>query len=597
MEGLLQFLRRHRLDRVGAAYAVVAWALVQAASIGLPAFDAPGWVMRWLIVVAIMGFPLALALAWHFSEDETQPSAGRTPRRWILPGILAGIFVLSLGQLALYWSRATPALPRATAARATQASIAVLPFVNLSGDPAKRYFSDGIADQLIAELSRRPHLRVAARTSSFALAGGNADVKAIGQALNVGAVVEGSVREDGNRVRIAAELIDARDGFQIWSESYDRDLTNILTLQEDIARAISQALNRKLTGRDDSDPAPEPAKPKIDPEAYRQYLQGQFYFAQRSESGIRRSVALFEDATRRAPDFADGFAALGNAHATLALNFVHGNETVPAITAIDRALALDPRNPTALMAHSTVSLVEWKWRTAADDLLKVEAHDSGTPGLWHEKGVFLSYMGLTRLALPAVEKAVRQDPLSYIDRYNLALYLSILGRNAEALKVAREGIAIQPGNLEGQELLCQVTAARGDLKEAGRIGTQLSSISTPESQLPAVACAYYIAVAKKDVAALRALADGVAKGFPGNGVGAHDIVIAYARAGDNARAMGWLETAFELREPQIFAMPYSNPEAAVLYADPRFKAFRERPAVKDWEKARAEIAKRFELGE
>jgi len=598
MDGVLQFLRRHRLDRVGAAYAVVAWALVQAASIALPAFDAPAWVMRWLIVVSILGFPLALALAWHFSEDEALPASARGLRRWVLPGILGLVFVLSLGQLALHWSRGTQSTAAdAAAPRAAQASIAVLPFANLSGDPAKRYFSDGIAEQLIAELSRRPSLRVAARTSSFALAGGNADVKTIGRALGVGAVVEGSVREDGNRVRISAELIDAHDGFQIWSESYDRDLTNILSLQDEIARAISRALSRKLTGHDDAAPAPEPAKPKIDPQAYRQYLEGQFYFAQRSESGITRSVALFEEAARRAPDFADGFAALGNAHATLALNFGHGGETVPATVAIDRALALDPDNPKALMAHMTVSLVNWQWRAAADDLARIEARDPGTPGLWHSKGVFMSYMGLTRLALTAVEKAVRQDPLSYIDRYNLALYLTILGRHGDALKVAREGAAIQPGNAEGQQLLCEVYAAKRDLKEAGRIKMQLDSTPGPDAQLPAIACAYYIAQAAKDTKTLRALADGASAGFPGNGVGAYDLAIAYAQAGDNAKAIGWLETAYETREPQLFAMPYSNPEAKALYADPRWKTFRDKPAFHDWEKARAEIAKRFDLGE
>lgn len=596
MEGLLRFLRRHGLDKAGAAYAVAAWALVQAASIALPAFDAPAWVMRWLIVVAILGFPLALALAWHFSEDETQPAASRGVRRWVLPGTLAAVFVLSLGQLALHWSRVAPA---ADAPSTVQASIAVLPFVNLSGDPAKRYFSDGIADQLIAELSRRPNLRVAARTSSFAAVAGNSDVKTIGRALGVGAVVEGSVREDGNRVRIVAELIDARDGFQIWSQSYDRDLTNILTLQEDIARAIGQALSRKLTGRDDLEtvPKPRPPQPKIDPDAYREYLQGQFYFAQRSESGIKLAIAAFEDATRRAPDFADGFAALGSARVTLALNFMHGDETVPATVALDRALKLDPDNAVALLALSTKGIVEWKWRAAADNLLKVESRDSGAPGLWHNKGVFLSYMGLASMALPAVENAVRQDPLSYIDRYNLALFLNLVGRNDQAVRVAKEGLTIQPGSFEGQEMLCQVLAAKGDVNAARRIKTQLAAMPSPEAQRPAIACAYYVAAAEHDTTALLALAEATAKGYPGNGVGAEDLAVAYARAGDNAKAMGWMETAFEAREPQIFSMPYTNPELEGLYADPRWKAFRAKREIHDWEAARLEIAKRFQIGE
>jgi TolB-like protein len=597
MERFLQFARQRKLDRVGAGYAVVAWFIVQGASIALPAFDAAPWVMRWTIVAAIAGFPLALVLAWHLRGDQAASQARpKGARRWVLAGVIAVVFAALLVQLAIYWSRGAAVETVARPATRAQASIAVLPFANLSGDPAKRYFSDGIADQLITELSRRKNLRVAARTSSFAFGGGNADIKTIARALNVTAVVEGSVREDGNRVRIVAELIGASDGFQIWSDSYDRDLTNILALQDDIARAISRALSEKLTGRDDTDPAPHP-KPKIDPDAYRDYLQGQFYFAQRTPTGIRRSIELFGEVTKRAPQYADGFAMLGNANATLALNFVQRDALAPALAAIERALAIEPKNPIAVMAHATTSVLQWTWRDAADDLMKVESNDPGTPGLWHAKGVFLSYMGLTRLALPAIQKAVAQDPLAYIDRYNLALYLLILGRKDEALKVAREGLAIQPGNFEGQELLCQVQAARGDLKDAGRIKTQLASSSSPDAQLPAVACSYYLSVAANDLKAVRALAESVASGFPSNGAGAGDIGIAFARAGDIDKALGWFEKAYELREPQTPATPSSNPELKALYADPRWAKFMERPEFKDWEKARQDIAKRFQLGE
>jgi TolB-like protein/Tfp pilus assembly protein PilF len=596
MERLLQLARRHKLDRVGAAYAVIAWAVVQGASIALPAFDVAPWVLRWVIVVAIAGFPLAMALTWHF-VSEAQPASAGNFRRWVLPGVALLVLVALVVQFAVYWSRATPPSTIASVDKmARQAAVAVLPFANLSGDPAKKYFSDGIADQLITELSRRRNLRVAARTSSFAFAGSNRDIKTIARALNVSAVVEGSVREDGNRVRIVAELINASDGFQIWSGSYDRDLTNILALQDDIARAISRALSEKLAGGGEAAPVAHP-KLRIDPDAYREYLQGQFYFAQRTPDGIRRSIALFEDVTKRAPEFADGFAMLGNAHATLALNFMQKEDIDPALAAIGHALALEPENAIALMAQSTASMLRWKWRDAADALLKVEANNPGSPGLWHAKGVFLSYVGLTKLALPAIQKAVAQDPLAYIDRYNLALFLLTLGRKDEALKVARDGLAIQPGNFEGQELLCQVQAARGDLKDAQNIKTQLANASSPDAQLPAVACSYFISAAAKDFNAVRTLADSVAAGFPSNGAGAGDIGIAYARAGEVTKALEWFDKAYELREPQTPATRYSNPELTALYADPRWAKLMAKPEFRDWERARQDIAKRFQLGE
>ena len=594
MERLLLLARQRKLDRVGAGYAVVAWLIVQGASIALPAFDMAPWVMRWIIVAAIAGFPLALVLAWHLRADNAA-SPAKGVRRWAFPAVIACVFVALLVQLAVYWSRG--AAVESWRPSIAQAAIAVLPFANLSGDPAKRYFSDGIADQLITELSRRRNLRVAARTSSFAFGGGNADIRTIARALNVTAVVEGSVREDGNRVRIVAELINAADGFQIWSESYDRDLTNILALQDEIARAISSALSQKLTGAADGGPAVRP-RPALDPDVYRDYLQGQFYFAQRSEEGIRRAIGLFESVTKRAPDYSEGFASLGAANATLALNFTKADHIALALLAIDQALALDPANPTALMARSTTSLLQWKWRDASDAIMKVEAANAGAPGVWHATGVFLSYMGLPRLALPAIQNAVAQDPLSYIDRYNLALYLHILGRNDEAIKVAREGMAIQPGNLEGQSLICQVEAGRGNLAEARRIRAQLQSLGNqPDAQNPTLACVYYVAVAENDKKTILSLADAVAAGFPKNGVGANDIAIAYGRVGDFGKSVEWFETAFRSREPQIFAVPYSNPELGALFVDARWKAYRDKPEFRDWEKARQETAKRFQLGE
>ena len=209
-----------------------------------PAFDAPPWALRWLIVVAMMGFPLVLALTWVSAARTSLPPAARPfeGKDWLLTGPdrarrraadgAAGTRLCSLGR----------SCARPDNAAVTASSIAVLPFANLSGDPKKVYFSDGIADQLITELAQTPSLRVAARSSSFAFRGKDVDVKTIAKALNVRAVLEGSVREDGKRVRIAAELVDASNGFQIWSQSYDRDLTNILSPAGRIAHSITEAL-------------------------------------------------------------------------------------------------------------------------------------------------------------------------------------------------------------------------------------------------------------------------------------------------------------------------------------------------------------------
>src|SRR5262249_60556064 len=172
---------------------------------------------------------------------------------------------------------------------------------------------------LLNDLANTPDLRVAARTSSFAFKGRNTDIKQIARALNVRGIVEGSVRQEGKRVRISAELVDASEGFQIWSESYNRELTDILSLQDEIAHSITKAVAQHFMGHSVSATPSRPTPQSIDPEAYKAYLQGQYYFAQRTREGIDRAIAFFTQTTTLAPQYAEGFAALANAHATAAL--------------------------------------------------------------------------------------------------------------------------------------------------------------------------------------------------------------------------------------------------------------------------------------
>lgn len=603
MEQLLELARARKLDRVGATYAVVAWLLVQAASIALPAFSAPAWALRWLIVIAMAGFPLALTLAWlssrHIGTSAERAAQGPLDTRdWLLFGLIGLVAVLLIVQLSFeFSSRGVLAQrPVPIAQNQTPSSIAVLPFANLSGDASKVYFSDGIADQLITELSQTPSLRVAARSSSFAFRGKDMDVKTVAKALNVRSVLEGSVREAGNRVRIAAELVDATNGFQIWSASYDRDLTNILALQDDIAHAITEAIAQRFLGHRVA-PNRSRARPQsIDPEAYKAYLQGQYYFAQRTREGIARAIQLFTQTTVLAPKYADGFAALGDAHATAALDFQMLGRLPAATDAIDKALTLEPNNPTALMARVTVDLLQWRWRAAAADLRRIDQLHLNTAGAWHMRAIFFDYMGLQQLAGPAEDKAVQLDPLSFIDRYNLAMYHMVAKRYSTAEKIAAEAWALQPGNPDVQQLKVQIALGFHDIKSAERILAALSAQPGDVSGNVA-ASQFYIDVAKKDFAAARKLVDAVAKQFPAASVTATDLGTAYATLGDIDSALNWYRRAVSLRESQFLRVPYASPELTKLYADPRWKALRAEPAIQDWESARAEIAREFARGE
>jgi len=595
MRQLLEEIRARKLDQIAAGYAVVAWILIQAASIALPAFNAAPWVMRFLIIASIVGFFLTVSGAWMLMP--AQPTTSVRTRRFFGAALIGGVVVaIALGVFAYVHSGDSVAVPAKTSASADANSIAVLPFVNMSGDSKQDYFSDGISEEILNDLSNTPELRVAARTSSFAFKGRNTDIKDIAQALNVRGIVEGSVRQDGKRVRISAELVDASKGFQIWSQSYDRELTDILSLQDEIAHSITGAVAQHFLGHGVSATPARPTPQSIDPEAYKAYLQGQHYFAQRTREGIDRAIALFTQTTTLAPQFADGFAALANAHATAALNFQATNGIPPALDNVKKALALDPNNPTALTARAIAELIQWQWRATADDLRQLEQLHANAAQVWHLRAIFFDYMALPQFTGPAEEKAVQLDPLSYIDRYNLALYRMLEKRYNEAARISAEAWALQPAQPELQMLNVQIALGRNDMASAER--TLASLVAQDGENSPnTVGARFYIDVAKKNFAQARKTVNAVAASFPASGIPATDLGTAYAMTDDVDSAIKWYRRAFELRDPLFMRVSYANPQLTTLYADPRWKALRATPEARDWEEARLEIAKKSQSPE
>src|SRR6266487_2084595 len=258
-------LKRRNVYKVAVAYAVVSWLLLQAASIFLPAFDAPPWVMKIFIIVIIFGFPVALIFSWAFEitpegiklESEIEPNKSikrRTGRKIVamtiaLAVVAAGLFVYQLVRSkATVTPRQHASAARTEAAPGPQRSIAVLPFVNLSADKNDEYLSDGMTEELLNVLTKVKGLRVPGRSSSFAFKGKNEDgiFRKVGEQLHVSAVLEGSVRKAGDKLRITAQLINVADGFHLWSETYDGDMKDILAFQTDVARRVVQVLQVQL---------------------------------------------------------------------------------------------------------------------------------------------------------------------------------------------------------------------------------------------------------------------------------------------------------------------------------------------------------------
>ena len=357
---LFDELKRRKVFKVGAGYLVVAWLVVQAASIGFPAFAAPPWALRIFILVVFLGFPISLVFAWAFdvSPDGLKTEGLRGSKRFLL--IAAGLAALAFawyfkGQPA-YLDRPGPAtLANATvnanstgapadasvaAAPISKKSVAVLPFVNMSADKNQDYFSDGISEEILNALAQVKDLKVAGRTSSFQFKGKNQDLRAVGQALGVAHVLEGSVRKQGDKVRITAQLVQTADGFHVWSESYDGDLKDVFQLQENIARAITDTLQVILSG----DQAERlVAVPTQNAEAYSLSLQASQIFNRRDGARFGEAIAQLQQALRLDPKFARAHSRIA-ALQSLTGNYdvrVEASSAVAAEQHARQAIALD----------------------------------------------------------------------------------------------------------------------------------------------------------------------------------------------------------------------------------------------------------------
>src|SRR5437867_5302146 len=317
-------LKRRNVYKVAVAYAVVAWVLIQAASIFFPAFDAPPWVMKIFIIVIIFGFPMALIFSWAFEitpegiklESEIEPSKSikqRTGRKIVavtiaLAVLAAGLFVYQLVGRDR-WARrfnletAEGGRPGGASIPADQKSIAVLPFVNMSADKNDEYLSDGMTEELINVLAKVPGLRVPGRTSCFAFKGKNEEdiFRKVGDQLHVGTVLEGSVRKVGDKLRVTAQLINVSDGYHLWSKDYDGDVKDILNFQSNVAEQVGQALKVKLGATEKRILTKRPTE---NPEAHRLYLLGRYEFGKYTQAGWNNGIRYYEEALKLDSNYA-----------------------------------------------------------------------------------------------------------------------------------------------------------------------------------------------------------------------------------------------------------------------------------------------------
>jgi adenylate cyclase len=587
MQRIWEEIRQRNLHRVSAAYAVTGWVLVQVAGVVFPAFALPGWTLRLLIVLLIMALPILWIALWlsrplviHYD---------RAPARlhhteWTLIGLLVLVLLASAGEFV--YSQFKDVKEARAPHTQQDASIAVLAFDNMSSDRNNEYFSDGVSEELLNDLAQVPGLRVAARTSSFSFKGKNAEIGEIAKALHVRTVLEGSVRRQGNRVRITAQLIDASDDYHIWSQTYDRDLSDIFAVQDEISRAITKELIGHLLG---TAPAREPRRHQIVPEAYTAYLKGRFFLNRRNRDEMASAIAFFKQAIALDPDYADAHANLALAYGVLISNGGSRNVLPAAQDEAAMAMRLEPELFDAMLANAQVQEISWNWSKASDAYEQLLSRYPKNADAHHFDGYVMMNLHLPERWLDEHRQAAALDPLSALDQENIAEALHALGRNDEAITEYQKALALDPDLVFTLAQLCVSYAERGSVDEAKNILNDRLIAVDGEGNYTTRCRMAVAGRAPNPKSALRALAQNAERANRAGKVNESLVGLIYAQAGDFDAALEWFRKAIAAHDSRFFQSTIGKVLPAALIADPRWKALLNSAELQEWGRARSTV--------
>lgn len=545
---LFSELKRRHVFRVAIVYAVVAWAIVQIASTTFPSLTIPDWALTLVIVLAIMGFPLAVVLAWAF--ETTPEGVQRTPGAAVAPGSGASI---------------APARPAPPVARKDGpiGSVAVLPFANLSTDPEQEFFSDGMAEELLDALAKIRGLRVPARTSSFLFKGQAVDVREVGARLGVEAVLEGSVRRSADRIRVTAQLVSTEDGYHLWSETYDRTLDDVFRIQEELARSIVDALAVRL---------PVEAKHELvqqgttDLEAYTLVLKGRQAFARRDRESMERAIALFEKAIERDAEYPAAHSGLADVLWVGAANGLWPWERVAerARAESERAVTLDPGLAEAHASRGGVLSNDRRWDEAVAAYERAIEISPGYAQVHIWLSSLLGNLWRTEEGLRLARKAASLDPLSRVAVGSVAA----MARDRQGdLDLAAEWfektLEIDPRYIFAVASIAMIEAERGRFAEAR--GWANRAVELDERDSFALASLGYV----RALAGEREGAMGILDRMHGLGSSKGSEALVWMGLGDSDRALELLEQAAD-KDPTSMASVIVDRAFQPLWSDPRF---------------------------
>jgi TolB-like protein len=508
---LMTELKRRNVFRVGVAYAIVGWLLLEVASVILPALHLPDWALTLLVVFVVAGFPLALIVAWAFEltpeglkreaeVDRTESITHQTGRKldFLIIGVLAiGIIYFAVDKFVLQGepepteviAEAVPAAEPTTQVK----TIAVLPFANMSGDPEQEFFSDGISEELLNVLAKVKGLQVTSRTSAFAFKGKDISIPEIAEKLGVDHVLEGSVRMAGDRVRITTQLIEVSTDSHLWSESYDRELSDIFAVQDEIAAKVGKALEVALLGAD-SKPIRTSSETSID--VYSDYLLARQKLANMSLgfASAGEAESLLKGAIERDPNYAPAYAALAGTYGMMASWGMLSSSEASArmMPLVEQALSLDDG-----LAETWQHLANVRrqnsdfagWRTAEERAL---ALDSRNPVVLRNQIRRWMWTHEPERALVHADTLLRVDPLSPESLYWVAESYLRVGRVADAEMMLEHIRSIDPQNVSYLWGASNLATSRGDLVTALRLLEEAIRLDPDDPEGPSfIARAYF----------------------------------------------------------------------------------------------------------
>lgn len=546
-------LQRRNVYKVAVAYGVVSWLLIQVTTQLFPVFEIPNWASRMVVFLLLLGFPVALILAWAYDltpeglqrADQIDPGKpivhrGETALNFVIIGVVLAV----IGIIAFQHYRPTKA---PAVGGGAEKSIAILPFLDLSPMKDQEYFSDGITEQIINSVAHFHGLFVVARTTAFSFKNKNIDIREIGRQLGVSHMLEGSVSHGPGKVRVVAQLIDVANGYHLWSETYDSTEKDLLSLQSDVATKVANALQIKLHLAETT----QLAKPMTqDPEAYDLYLRGRYLLNKRTADSIRKGRALFEQAIAKDPQFAMGHAGIADSYILLGkIGELTGDEAATrAWPEVSTALTLDENLAEGYVSRATILTdFEWNWAGAEPDYRKAIELNPNSANAHHWYARHLAEIDRSDEALAEIEAAEKLDPLSPFIRTSKGKILLAAHRYAEAIDQCRRALDLEGDFAQAYSVLAQAYVHNRQFPEGIEAATKYVEHSNG-SGWAKLELAYAHAVAGNKAESDRIVNEVTSQPGP---YSPYDMATICAASRDSNGAFPWLQKAIEQRSVDV----------------------------------------------